>query len=235
MVEIYENYKELRNEIKDDVKILVASKGRNSDEVREAINAGARHIGENYIYPEATNKHEKLTDLSDSVTWHVIGHLQTNKINKALPIFDVIQTVESGYRAKNINKRLKREEMREKRTKNGLSETISVFVEVNISREESKYGIEPEFEKIRSLLNKIKKMEYLVPDGLMTMGRKTSDMEIKRKEFRKMKELFDRSNKEIDNLELSYLSMGMTNTYKTAIEEGANMVRVGRGIFGERN
>lgn len=235
LTDIGSNYKGLRDEIDDDVKIIAATKNRGVEEIKEAVDAGVKDLGENYVYPESVNKYQELGKLSGSINWHVIGHLQTNKINKALPIFSTIQTVESEYRALNINKRAKRQEMRNKRLENDLNEVVSVFIQVNISKEESKFGIYPSFQKIKNLLNKVKKMNYIEAKGLMTMGRKTKDMSIKRKEFREMKNLFDEANQEISDINLKYLSMGMSNTYDVAVEEGANMVRIGRGIFGERS
>jgi uncharacterized pyridoxal phosphate-containing UPF0001 family protein len=94
MGKISDNYKKIRDSVKDDVTIVAATKTRSVDDIIEVIEAGARHIGENYVYPEAAEKYEELGDIAMKVKWHLIGHLQSNKINKALPIFDLIQTVD---------------------------------------------------------------------------------------------------------------------------------------------
>jgi uncharacterized pyridoxal phosphate-containing UPF0001 family protein len=106
MVRISDNYKKLRESIKNDVKIVVATKTRSINEIREVIEAGAEYIGENYVYPEATEKYEELGDMSIKLKWHLIVNLQSNKINKALRIFDLIQTVDSLETAINIDKRV---------------------------------------------------------------------------------------------------------------------------------
>ncbi|MFW6422067.1 MAG: YggS family pyridoxal phosphate-dependent enzyme, partial [Candidatus Bipolaricaulota bacterium] len=101
-----EKYRRLRESIPDEVRLVVASKGRPVEEIQQVLEAGARLIGENYTHPEAVRKYNKLGDVAQQLTWHLIGHLQKNDINKALPIFDVIQTVESFRKAKHIDKRV---------------------------------------------------------------------------------------------------------------------------------
>ena len=128
MGKISDHYKKIRDSIKDDVKIVVATKTRIADEIIEVIEAGAEHIGENYVYPEATEKYEALGDLAMKVKWHLIGHLQSNKINKALPIFDLIQTVDSLNTAIEIDKRVE----------NAGKIFVPVLLEINSGKEKSK-------------------------------------------------------------------------------------------------
>lgn len=221
---IVENYKKLREEIPDRVDIVVASKTRSPEEIEHVIDAGAKYIGENYVQ-EAEEKIAKLGRKAEKVNWHLIGHLQKNKINKALPIFDLVQSVESLYRAKHINKRVER----------AGKEKIPVYLEINIAREESKYGMEPNYNKIEKFFLEAADLDRIEIQGIMTMGRRTGDPESMREDFKKTRDLYEKA-KEIDtpNSNLKTLSMGMTNSYRVAIEEGSNMVRIGTGIFGKR-
>lgn len=225
MGEIAENYRKLRESIPEEVKIVVATKTRSPEEVREVIEAGATDIGENYAYPEAFNKYRMLENDSEKVTWHLIGHLQKNKINKALPIFDIIQTVESYRKAKHIDKRVERA---------GKS-NIPVLLEINSGQEEDKYGFKPELPEVEEALEKIIELEHVRVEGLMTMGPFTGDPEDARPYFVKTRELFEDLKEKFKNrTDLKTLSMGMSNSYRIAIEEGATMVRIGSLIFGPR-
>ena len=216
---IAENYRRLRDSIPDHVTIIGATKTRSADEIREAINAGLGVIGENYVQ-EAQGKHAELAETADDAAWHMIGHLQRNKINKALPLFDIIQTIDSPRLAKGISKR---------------AETpVPVFIQVNIAEEESKYGVEPDatFE----LGEQVSELPGLRLEGLMTMEPYFEDPERARPYFRRMRRLFEemRDDRRLGEY-LETLSMGMTNSYRVAIDEGANMVRVGTAIFGPRS
>ena len=226
MIDIAENYVKIRKQIPEDVDIIVSTKTRSPEEIKQAIEAGATAVGENYTHPEATGKYDELGELAKNVEWHLIGHLQKNDINKALPIFDVIQTVESLRKAKHIDKRVE---------KAGKSK-IPVLIEVNSAREENKYGIDPEIESLHELTEGIKDMGHLEVTGLMTMGAFHEDPEKMRPYFKRTKKLFDSAQElEKDNIKMDVLSMGMSNSYEIAIEEGANMVRIGRAIFGPRD
>jgi pyridoxal phosphate enzyme (YggS family) len=204
---IAENYQKIRKEIPDYVTIVLASKTRTAEEISEVINAGATDIGENYVQ-EAEKIYKQLGEKAKKVRWHMIGHLQTNKINKALPIFDVIQTVDSLEKAMAINAKAER-----------IAKTIPVYIEVNIGSEMTKAGVKPEYNIIENLVKEMSKLEYLTVEGLMTMGREI---------FEKIKAL------DLPNVNMKTLSMGMSNSYKVAIEEGSNMVRLGTIVFGER-
>jgi len=227
---IPENYTRIRKEIPDYVTIIIASKTRSPEEIREVMDAGAGDLGENYVQ-EAVKMYGALDEKAREVKWHMIGHLQTNKINKALKIFDIIQTIDSLEKALAIEKRA---------AKIVPEKTIPVYIEINIGNEDSKAGIKPEkyepFEKfMEKLIRDISKFEHLRVEGLMTMGPRFVNPEDSRPHFRRTKKIFESiKNLDIPNVNLQYLSMGMTNSYRVAIEEGSNMVRIGTAIFGER-
>ena len=226
---IAENYRKLREEIPDNVTIVLAGKTRTAEEIVEAIEAGATDIGENYVQ-EGAAMHEALGGRAKDVTWHMIGHLQTNKINKALRAFDVIQTVDSLKKAIAIDKRVK-----------AAGKTVlPVCIEINIGNEDSKAGINPEehepFEEyMESLVYDVSSLVHLRLEGLMTMGPRFGNPEDARPYFSRTRKIFHRIRAlALPNVDMRYLSMGMTNSYRIAIEEGSNMVRIGTGVFGER-
>ena len=220
---IAENYQKIRKEIPDYVTIVLASKTRTAEEISEVINAGATDIGENYVQ-EAEKIYKQIGEKAKKVRWHMIGHLQTNKINKALPIFDVIQTVDSLEKAMAINAKAER-----------IAKTIPVYIEVNIGSEMTKAGVKPEYNIIENLLKEISKLEYLTAEGLMTMGPRFGNPEDSRQYFKKTREIFEKIKAlDLPNVNMKTLSMGMSNSYKVAIEEGSNMVRLGTIVFGER-
>jgi len=220
---IRNNFLKIKKEIPDYVQIVLAAKTRTKEEIEEAISAGAEIIGENYVQ-EAEKMYQELGDKARKVKWHLIGALQKNKINRALRIFDCIQTVDSSELAEAINKRAEK-----------LDKKISVFIEINIGSEITKAGVKPEYKIIKELAEYISKLNYLKLEGLMTMGPRAGNPEDVRIYFRKTKEFFNRlKGANIPNVELKYLSMGMSNSYKVAIEEGANMIRLGTVIFGKR-
>lgn len=227
---IRENYAGIRKEIPDYVTIVIAGKTKSPGEIREVIDAGAGDLGENYVQ-EAVKMYDALGEKVRQVKWHMIGYLQTNKINKALRIFDVIQTIDSLEKALAIE---------EKAARIVPEKIISVYIEINIGNEDSKAGIKPEehepFEKfMEKLIRDISEFEHLRVEGLMTMGPRFGNPEDSRPYFRRTKKIFDLiKNLNIPNVNLQYLSMGMTNSYRVAIEEGSNMVRIGTAIFGER-
>jgi len=227
---IVENYAKLREEIPENVTIVLAAKGRTAEEIEKTIDAGATDIGENYVQ-QAGQMYSALREKAAKVKWHMIGHLQTNKINKALRIFDVIQTIDSLEKAAAIDKRVKR----------ARKQRVPIFIEINIGSEDSKAGIkpaehEPFDEYMERLVKDMSKLEHLRIEGLMTMGPRFGNPEDVRPYFRRTRKIFERiKNLGLLNVDMKYLSMGMTNSYRVAIEEGSNMVRVGTAIFGERN
>lgn len=227
---IAENFKRIRSEIPSHVEIVAAAKTRTPEEIKELIEAGVTHIGENYVQEtEGIIKSIGVAEVK-KVKWHMIGHLQKNKINKALPIFDLIQTVDSLKLAQDIDRRVKK----------AGKESISILLEINIGSEFSKYGIQPaqhqDFEEfMEKLVQDISHLPHIRLEGLMTMGPRFDDPEKPRPFFRRTKNLFDRlARLDLKNVNMKYLSMGMTNSYKVAIEEGANLVRIGTAIFGPR-
>jgi pyridoxal phosphate enzyme (YggS family) len=221
---ITENYQKIRQELPDNVTIVLASKTKSVEEIKEVIDAGATDIGENYVQ-EAEKIKLELGEKSNIVKWHMIGHLQKNKINKALPIFDVIQTIDSLEKARDINKRVERA---------GKS-VIPVLIEINIGSEMTKAGIKPEYKNVESLVKEISKLNSLKLEGLMTMGPRFGNPEESRPYFRKTKQIFDKIKAlKLPNVNMNILSMGMSNSYKVAIEEGSNMIRLGTIVFGKR-
>jgi pyridoxal phosphate enzyme (YggS family) len=219
---ISENYKQLRSEIPDHVTIVLAAKTRTNEEIEEAISAGATDIGENYLQ-EAEKAYAGVSD-PKKVKWHMIGHLQTRKINKALKIFDVVQTIDSIDKALEINKKAEAQNI----------ESLEVYIEVNIGDEESKAGMSGDYDEIEKLAEKISGMNRLKLKGIMTMG-PFIDPEELRPYFKTTKKIFDKiKTKNLPNVDLQVLSMGMSDSYKVAIEEGSNMVRLGTIVFGAR-
>jgi pyridoxal phosphate enzyme (YggS family) len=220
---IKENYQKIRKEIPDDVTIVLAGKTKTPGEIKEVIDAGATDIGENYVQ-EAEKIYKSLGNNVEKVRWHMIGHLQKNKINKALEIFDVIQTVDSIKKAEEINKRVER-----------IGKRLSVYIEINIGSELTKAGIKPEYHLVESIAKRISTLHYINLEGLMTMGPRFGNPEDSRPYFRKTKQIFDNIKAlHLPNTNMTTLSMGMSNSYKVAIEEGSNMVRLGTIVFGER-
>ena len=223
------NYARLREEIPDDVTIILSGKAKAVEQIEEAIDAGATDIGQNYVQ-EAGQMYSALQKKASKVRWHMIGHLQTNKINKALRIFDVIQTVDSLEKAVAIDQRVERVKKR----------IVPVYIEINIGNEDSKAGIKPEehepFEEyIEKLVRDMSSLNHLRLEGLMTMGPRFGNPEDVRPYFRRTRKIFERIKAlDLPNVNMKYLSMGMTNSYRVAIEEGSNMVRIGTAIFGER-
>ncbi len=215
---IVENVKQLLAELPEGVKLVAAAKTRTPDEIAEAVAAGIRIIGENYVQ-EAERAYQLI---GNKVEWHFIGHLQTNKVKKAVALFDMIETVDSIEIAGEIDKRCRQ-----------IGKTMPVLVEINSGREAQKAGVYPE--SAGQLIKAITAMKNIRVMGLMTMGPLTAQPEELRACFRETKILFDSIKKlALPNVEMRYLSMGMTDSYKIAVEEGANMIRIGSKIFGQR-
>jgi len=228
-MQIATNYIRLRENIPDHVTIVLAGKTRSVQELVEVIDAGATDLGENYVQ-EAEQMRGRLAEKAKGVKWHMIGHLQTNKINKTIEIFDVVQTVDSMTKAVALDRRLER----------ATRESMPVFIEINIGSEFTKAGIRPSehepFEPyMERLVTEMSELSHIQIEGLMTMGPRLGDPEKSRPYFRRTRSLFERlAALEQPNVQMRYLSMGMTNSYEVAIEEGSNMIRVGTAIFGPR-
>lgn len=202
-----------------EVTLVGASKTKSADIINEALENGLETIGENRVQ-ELT---EKYPDIKKGAHIHLIGHLQTNKVKYIIDKVELIHSVDSEHLAKEISRCAE---------KNGL--TMNVLVQVNVSGEESKSGIAPE--NLDSLLEYIDSLSNIKVMGLMTIPPLESEsLTESRKVFRELKRIFENEkSKKYKNTEMKILSMGMTNDYTVAVEEGATMVRVGRAIFGDR-
>lgn len=204
---------------RSEVTLIAVSKTKPSEMLQEVYDAGARDFGENKVQEIC----EKFDRLPSDVRWHMIGHLQRNKVKQVVDKVVLIHSVDSYRLAQEISVQAQ---------KKGL--TIPILIEVNIAKEESKFGISAE-DTIR-LVEEISVLPNLKIQGLMTIAPYVVDAEENRLYFRQIKQLsVDIKNKNIDNVTMDILSMGMTGDYEVAIEEGATMVRVGTGIFGARN
>ena len=200
------------------MELVAAAKNRTPDEVLQAVEAGIKVIGENYVQ----EAEEASAAVGAKAAWHMIGHLQKNKVKKAVALFDMIETVDSVGLAREIDKRCAQ-----------IGKVMPVLVEVNSGREEQKAGVPPE--NAEALIKEISHLPNIKVMGLMTMGPRFGNPEDSRPYFVITRRLFDRIKAlEIPNVEMKYLSMGMTNSYRVALEEGANLVRIGTRIFGER-
>ncbi|MFO8164961.1 MAG: YggS family pyridoxal phosphate-dependent enzyme [Thermodesulfobacteriota bacterium] len=215
---IKETAERLINELPEGVRLLAAAKERNAYEISEAIKGGIKIIGENYL----NDTLGVINEVTQKAEWHFIGHLQRNKVKKVIEIFDMIESVDSLRLAKEIEKWC------EKRNK-----VMPILIEVNSGEEDQKAGVAPK--DVTQLLKDISSLNYVKIMGLMTMGPRFGDPEESRPYFRKTKEIFEKSKAlHLPNVEMKYLSMGMTNSYEIAIQEGANLVRIGTKIFGQR-
>jgi PLP dependent protein len=215
---IKEEIERLVGELPEGVELLAAAKGRNAYEISEAINAGVRIIGENYL----NDALHVMNDVTQKAEWHFIGYLQKNKVKKVVDLFDMIESVDSLRLAEGIEKYCEQ-----------IGKTMSILIEVNSGEEEQKHGALPQ--EVIPLVKKISLMDHIKIMGLMTMGPRFGDPEESRPYFIKTRQLFEQIKElHLPNVEMKYLSMGMTNSYKVAIEEGANLVRIGTKIFGER-
>ncbi|RLC45689.1 MAG: YggS family pyridoxal phosphate-dependent enzyme [Candidatus Cloacimonadota bacterium] len=215
---IRDNVIKILDELPANVKLVAAVKTRNVDEILEAISGGVNIIGENYIQ-EAQEVYEKI---GNKVNWHFIGHLQRNKVKFAVKIFDMIETVDSLRLAQEIDKQCQK-----------ISKVMPILIEINSGEEPQKSGVIP-CEAV-ALVKEIAKMSNIKVMGLMTMGPMFGNPEDSRPYFRKTKQIYENiKSLNIPNVQMKYLSMGMTHSYKIAIEQGANIVRIGTKIFGKR-
>ena len=219
MAMIEENVKRILKELPAGVELMAAAKTRSPEEILRAAQAGIRIIGENYVQEALA----AFKVVGHRVKWHFIGHLQRNKVKKAVEIFDMVETVDSTELATEIDKRCGQHE-----------KIMPVLIEINSGREKQKFGIFPE--DAENLISKITALKNIKVEGLMTMGPMFGDPEDARPYFIETKKLFDRiKTLNLPGVEMKYLSMGMTNSYRVALEEGANIVRIGTKIFGPRD
>jgi len=215
---IREQVKKLLAELPEGVLLVGAAKTRTSDEILEAIEAGLEIVGENYVQ-EAEKAFEKV---GHRAKWHMIGHLQTNKVKKAVAVFDMIETVSSMKLAEEIDKTCAK-----------AGKVMPVLVEINSGEEAQKSGVNPD--EAVELIRATSSLKNIRIVGLMTMGPLAGDPEESRPYFQRTKKIFDALRAmNITGVEMKYLSMGMSHSYKAALEEGSNMVRIGTKLFGER-
>ena len=215
---ITENVKQILAELPEGVQLVGAAKTRTPEEIKEAVEAGLKIIGENYVQ-EAERAFQVV---GDRAKWHMIGHLQRNKARKAVKVFDMIETVDSMKLAKEIDKCCGK-----------IDKIMPVLIEINSGEETQKAGVLPE--DAIALVQEISILKQVKIMGLMTMGPFTGDPEDARPYFVKTRGIFEKLKEEnLPDVEMKYLSMGMSNSYRVALEEGANMIRIGTKIFGER-
>ncbi len=215
---IRENVREILKSLPCGVDLVAAAKTRSPREVLEAVEAGVKIIGENYIQ----DAERALALIGNKVQWHFIGRLQRNKVGKAVRLFDMIETVDSEGIAAEIDMKCRE-----------TGKVMPVLIEVNSGREKRKSGVNPD--DAENLITAISCLLNIRIMGLMTMGPALENPEEARPYFTETKLLFERIKKlRLPNIEMRYLSMGMTDTYRVAVEEGANMVRIGTKVFGGR-
>jgi len=216
--EISESVKSILETIPPEVTLVAAAKTRTLEEVETAIQAGVTHIGYNYIQEALPI----IQTIGNRVRWHMIGHLQRNKAKVAVQHFDMIETVDSWRLAETLERHCA-----------NIDKTISVLIEINSGRESNKTGLMPD--DVDELIRKVSALEHLRVEGLMTMGPRFGDPEDSRPYFQATRAAFERlGGLNLPNVTMQYLSMGMSNSYHIAIEEGANIVRIGTKLFGER-
>ncbi len=201
----------------NNITLVAVTKHRSVDEIQQIVDYGVSDLGENRVQELL----EKYDQVKGEVRWHLIGHLQTNKVKYIIDKVYMIHSVDSLKLAQEINRQACKHKI-----------VMKILIQVNVSREESKFGID--IEEIRSFLDSIKDFEGLSVQGFMTMAPYTENIEESRHVFRNLHVFYDKIKNEkslYTNVEINFLSMGMTNDYPIAIEEGSNLVRIGRGIF----
>ena len=227
---IKENLEEIRARIKasaeksgrraDDVTLIAVTKTHPAEAINEAIACGVTDIGENKVQ-EIMDKYDKVTK---GVRWHLIGHLQTNKVKYIIDKVHMIHSVDSIKLMAEIERQAEKHNV----------ESINVLIQVNMSKEESKFGID--IEEVEELLDFAKTLKRVKVCGFMTILAKIDSGMSNRLQFRDINNKFiDISKNKYDNIDMKFLSMGMSGDFEMAIEEGSNMVRVGTAIFGDRD
>jgi pyridoxal phosphate enzyme (YggS family) len=215
---IKDNVAAILRQLPPGIELVAAAKTRTAAEILEAIEAGVGIIGENYVQEAA----DVFPAIGGRARWHFIGHLQTNKVKKAVEIFDLVETVDSIALGREIDKRSA-----------AAGKTIDILVEVNSGREPQKAGVLPE--EAEPLVRSLAALPHLRVRGLMTMGPFEGDPEDSRPYFKETRRVWEALKiQAIPGTEMRYLSMGMTNSWRVAVEEGATMVRIGTAIFGPR-
>jgi len=215
---IKDNVAAILRQLPPGVELVAAAKTRTTAEILQALEAGVRIIGQNYVQEAA----DVFPAIGGRARWHFIGHLQTNKVKKAVEFFDLVETVDSTALGREIDKRSAT-----------AGKTMDVLVEVNSGREPQKAGVRPE--EAEPLVRSLAALPHLRVLGLMTMGPFEGDPEDSRRYFQETRRVWDAlKTLSIPGVEMRHLSMGMSNSWRVAVEEGATMVRIGTGIFGPR-
>jgi pyridoxal phosphate enzyme (YggS family) len=225
MSKIQDNYLRVKQKIRqaaeragrsaEEISLCVVTKNRSAEEIREIAALGHTLLGENRVQ----EARDKIPLLPPELDWHLVGHLQTNKAKLALQLFSMIHSVDSFRVAEALDKYASREK-----------KVVPILIEVNVAGEETKFGVATE--ETVELIRKVSRLTSLKIQGLMTMAPYLEEPGGTRPYFRRLRELRDRiTSLEIPNVEMQYLSMGMTNDYEIAIEEGANLLRIGSAIF----
>lgn len=212
---IKENLQVIKENLPKNVEVLAATKSRKVEEIQEVAKY-VSCIGENYVQ-EAEEKYESV---KGKIPLHLIGNLQKNKVNRALNIFDIIQTVDDVELAHAINER--------------TDKPFPILIQVNVGEEEQKQGCHPE--EVLSLVREVSRLKNIRVFGLMAMTPYSEDPENSRPYFKRMRQMFDHlKGEQLHNVEMRVLSMGMSTDYKVAIEEGSTLIRLGSAIFGKRS
>lgn len=219
MSAITSNVKAVLAALPPGVELVAAAKTRTAAEILEAVEAGVRTVGENYVQEAA----EVFPAIGRRVRWHFIGHLQTNKVKRAVGIFDLVETVDSLALGREIDKRAA-----------AAGQTVDVLVEVNSGREPQKAGVMPD--DAEALVRSLAALPRLRVRGLMTMGPYEGDPEDSRPYFKETRRVFEAlKHAAIPGIEMRHLSMGMSHSWRAAVEEGATLVRLGTALFGPRS
>lgn len=225
---VTENYKEVQSFVKEsekkssygqNVTLIAVSKTKPSSDIKVLYDIGVRDFGENKVQELC----DKYDELPKDIKWHLIGHLQTNKVKYIVDKVYLIHSVDSIHLAQQIENECEKKNV-----------DVNILVQVNVAKEDTKFGLMAE--DVMSMIESISKLPHIHIKGLMTIAPFVEDAEENRKFFSDLKKLsVDIRNKNIDNVSMDVLSMGMSGDYRVAIEEGSTMVRVGTSIFGERN
>jgi pyridoxal phosphate enzyme (YggS family) len=213
---IADNTKKIRASIPESVELVAVSKTKSNEEIMQAYDVGQRVFGENKVQ-DMTAKNESLPK---DIRWHMIGHVQTNKVKYMAPYVDLIHGVDSFKLLKEINKQAAKNER-----------IISCLLQIHIAEEATKFGLSPE--ECKEVIIQAEALENITIKGLMGMATFTDNVSQIEREFKSLKELFE--DLKSDNKDFDILSMGMSGDYELAIKEGSTMIRVGSKIFGERN
>ena len=212
---IKERIEDLYNELSEDINIVAVSKTKTIEDIMNAYNCGQRLFGENRVQ-ELT---DKFNNLPKDIKWNMIGHLQTNKVKHIAPFVDLIHSLDSLKLAKEINKQGENN-----------NRIINCLIQIKISKDDSKYGLS--FNDFNNFYNYINDLNFIKIVGLMGMASLTNDEDLIKNEFKLISSLYNKMK--LVNKNFKYLSIGMSNDYKLAINEGGNMIRIGSRIFGER-